>query len=135
MAQEAKYYLVLNGLTFNLFLFFEKKIKPYKGTIAKLLSKKNKWRWESRIKTFGNGKILFIPRIKRQPTPQVMRYIFTKKPKSIFRINWCFKTLSIYYILLKNFWTRTIRNLYFYRKNRLENSCSRKLWINIKIVK
>lgn len=42
LAQEAKYYLVLNSLTFNLFLFFEKKIKPYKGTIAKLLSRKNK---------------------------------------------------------------------------------------------
>jgi len=42
LAQEAKYYLVLNSLTFNLFLFFEQKIKPYKGTIAKLLSKKNK---------------------------------------------------------------------------------------------
>lgn len=41
LAQEAKYYLVLNGLTFNLFLFFEKKIKPYKATIARLLSNKS----------------------------------------------------------------------------------------------
>lgn len=41
LVHDAKYYLVLNRFTFNLFLFFEKKIKPYKATIAKFLSGKN----------------------------------------------------------------------------------------------
>lgn len=40
LAQDAKYYLVINRVTFNLFLFFEKKIKPHKRLVAKLLSRK-----------------------------------------------------------------------------------------------
>jgi GNAT acetyltransferase-like protein len=42
--ENSKYYFVLNRKVFNLFLFFEKRIKPQKNNIAKLLSlfKKNK---------------------------------------------------------------------------------------------